>query len=97
MQQLFPLKYVQKLTKLVISGLAGEKIRWEASAENLEVSMGFLVGDCLVASAFLSYMGPFLSNYRDEMVENIWLKQVINFLIFFALPKLIPFIDLQYL
>jgi len=39
--------------------------------------MGFLVGDCLVASAFLSYMGPFLSNYRDEMVANIWLKQVI--------------------
>ena len=58
------------------SGLAGEKIRWEASAENLEDSMGYLVGDCLVASAFLSYMGPFLSNYRDEMVEKIWLKQV---------------------
>ena len=57
-------------------GLAGEKIRWEATAENLEIAMGYLVGDCLVASAFLSYMGPFLSNYRDEMVEKIWLKQV---------------------
>ncbi|XP_076804743.1 dynein axonemal heavy chain 2-like [Clavelina lepadiformis] len=60
----------------LVAGLAGEKIRWEASAENLEESMGYLVGDCLVASAFLSYMGPFLSNYRDEMVEKIWLKQV---------------------
>uniref|UniRef100_H2ZI86 Dynein axonemal heavy chain 2 n=1 Tax=Ciona savignyi TaxID=51511 RepID=H2ZI86_CIOSA len=67
-----------KLTRAgkLVAGLAGEKIRWEATAENLEESMGYLVGDCLVASAFLSYMGPFLSNYRDEMVEKIWLKQV---------------------
>uniref|UniRef100_H2ZI85 AAA+ ATPase domain-containing protein n=1 Tax=Ciona savignyi TaxID=51511 RepID=H2ZI85_CIOSA len=70
-----------KLTRAgkLVAGLAGEKIRWEATAENLEESMGYLVGDCLVASAFLSYMGPFLSNYRDEMVEKIWLKQVRTF------------------
>lgn len=44
--------------------------------QKLEVSIGFLVGDCLVAAAFLSYAGPFLSNYRDEMVQQTWLKQV---------------------
>nr|XP_039250408.1 dynein heavy chain 2, axonemal-like [Styela clava] len=60
----------------LVSGLAGEKIRWEATAEKLEESLGYLVGDCLIASAFLSYMGPFLSNYREEMVSKIWLKQV---------------------
>ena len=38
--------------------------------------MEYLVGDCLVASAFLSYMGPFLSQYRDVMMEEIWLKEV---------------------
>lgn len=38
--------------------------------------MGYLVGDCLVASAFLSYAGPFLSSYRDELVQETWLKQV---------------------
>ena len=47
-----------------VSGLAGEKIRWEQTVKDLESKMGFLVGDCLVAAAFLSYMGPFLSNYR---------------------------------
>ncbi len=34
------------------------------------------MGDCLVASAFLSYAGPFFSNYRDELVENSWLSKV---------------------
>ncbi len=44
--------------------------------QELEESRGFLIGDCLVASAFMSYCGPFLSEYRDEMVNNIWLAQI---------------------
>ena len=46
------------------------------ATQKLEVSMGYLVGDCLVAAAFLSYAGPFLSHYRDELVQQTWLKQV---------------------
>lgn len=38
--------------------------------------MGYLVGDCLIAAGFLSYAGPFLSEYREELVQQIWLKQV---------------------
>ena len=38
--------------------------------------MGYLVGDCLVGAAFMSYAGPFLSDYRDELVQETWLKQV---------------------
>lgn len=37
--------------------------------------MGYLVGDCLLAASFLSYMGPFLSNYRDKLLA-IWMKEV---------------------
>eukprot|EP00106_Octopus_bimaculoides_P014248 XP_014781690.1 PREDICTED: dynein heavy chain 2, axonemal-like [Octopus bimaculoides] len=58
----------------LVSGLAGEKVRWEETVTTLEESMGFLIGDCLIGAAFLSYMGPFLSNYRDELVYKIWLK-----------------------
>ncbi|XP_066267393.1 dynein axonemal heavy chain 2-like isoform X1 [Branchiostoma lanceolatum] len=60
----------------LVSGLAGEKVRWEANANSLEGNMGYLVGDCLIAAAFLSYAGPFLSEYRDDMVQNIWIKEV---------------------
>ncbi|KAJ8389320.1 hypothetical protein AAFF_G00121850 [Aldrovandia affinis] len=60
----------------LVSGLAGERVRWEETVKGLEVDMGFLVGDCLLAAAFLSYMGPFLSSYRDEIVSNIWMKQI---------------------
>ncbi|XP_039193883.1 dynein heavy chain 2, axonemal isoform X2 [Crotalus tigris] len=60
----------------LVSGLAGEKIRWEETVKGLEEDLGYLVGDCLLASAFVSYMGPFLSNYRDEMVSHIWMKQI---------------------
>ncbi|XP_074657783.1 dynein axonemal heavy chain 2-like [Tubulanus polymorphus] len=60
----------------LVSGLAGEKVRWEATVKDLERKMGFLIGDCLVAAAFLSYTGPFLSNYRDEMVTQRWLAEI---------------------
>lgn len=43
--------------------------------QGLEENMGYLVGDCLLAASFLSYMGPFLSNYRDELLA-IWMKEV---------------------
>ncbi|XP_048588102.1 dynein axonemal heavy chain 2 isoform X2 [Nematostella vectensis] len=60
----------------LVSGLAGERDRWEASVTILEENIGYLVGDCLIAAAFMSYAGPFLSNYRDELVLKTWLAQV---------------------
>ena len=66
---------LDRATRL-ISGLAGEKTRWEETVKDLETQMGFLVGDCLLAAAFLSYMGPFLSEYREEIMVKVWLPQV---------------------
>ncbi|KAG6920689.1 dynein heavy chain 2, axonemal-like, partial [Chelydra serpentina] len=60
----------------LVSGLAGEKARWEETVQGLEEDLGYVVGDCLLAAAFLSYMGPFLSGYRDEIVSQIWMKQI---------------------
>ena len=47
--------------------------------QKYEEEMGYLVGDCLVGAAFLSYAGPFLSDYRDELVQDTWLKQVCTY------------------
>ncbi|XP_076026906.1 dynein axonemal heavy chain 2 [Genypterus blacodes] len=59
----------------LVTGLAGERLRWEERVAGLEENIGYLVGDCLLAVSFLSYMGPFLSNYRDELLA-IWMKAV---------------------
>ncbi|KAK5609612.1 Dynein heavy chain 2, axonemal [Crenichthys baileyi] len=61
----------------LVTGLAGERVRWEERVTGLEENMGYLVGDCLLAASFLSYMGPFLSNYRDELLA-IWMKEVLG-------------------
>uniref|UniRef100_H3DNF8 Dynein axonemal heavy chain 2 n=1 Tax=Tetraodon nigroviridis TaxID=99883 RepID=H3DNF8_TETNG len=59
----------------LVTGLAGERIRWENTVGGLKENVGYLVGDCLLAASFLSYMGPFLSEYRDELLA-IWMTQV---------------------
>lgn len=60
----------------LVDGLAGERERWLLTVKDLEERLGFLVGDVLIASAFLSYMGPFLSHYREEIVHKQWLAEV---------------------
>lgn len=48
----------------LVSGLADEKERWIKSLEDLDINFTNLVGDCLLASAFMSYCGPFPSDFR---------------------------------
>eukprot|EP00397_Hematodinium_sp_SG-2012_P000063 GEMP01000063.1.p1 GENE.GEMP01000063.1~~GEMP01000063.1.p1 ORF type:complete len:2825 (+),score=742.06 GEMP01000063.1:2672-11146(+) len=66
---------LERADKLV-TGLAGEKGRWEVSVEVFDRNIKNLLGDCLVAAAFLSYAGPFGSKYRDKLVAEEWLKPV---------------------
>uniref|UniRef100_A0A3P9PK94 Dynein axonemal heavy chain 2 n=1 Tax=Poecilia reticulata TaxID=8081 RepID=A0A3P9PK94_POERE len=83
----------------LVTGLAGERVRWdERVTQGLEKNMGYLVGDCLLAASFLSYMGPFLSNYRDKLL-SIWMKEVLesgihctpgfNFSVFLSKPTVV--------
>lgn len=60
----------------LVNGLAGERERWQDTIVQYEEQMELLVGDCVVAAAFLSYAGPFTSLYRDELVNATWLKEV---------------------
>jgi len=52
----------------LVSGLAGEKTRWEASLIILDEDFDQLVGNCVLAAAFMSYCGPFPSDYRDTLI-----------------------------
>jgi dynein heavy chain, axonemal len=59
----------------LVTGLAGEFVRWQASIATLSSQISRLVGDSLLAAAFLSYAGPFDAGYRAALVAQ-WAAQV---------------------
>lgn len=60
---------------MLVENLAGERVRWEATIKTLEEKLGYVVGDSLLASATVSYIGPFSSDYRIAMTRS-WAEQV---------------------
>jgi len=63
---------LERAQKLV-GGLGGERSRWDASATDLEARTNQLVGDCAISAAFLSYGGPFNTEYRLNLLQATWL------------------------
>ncbi|KAK9522770.1 hypothetical protein VZT92_019216 [Zoarces viviparus] len=57
-----------------ISGLSSESERWTQNLEELKQRRVRLLGDCLISAAFLSYVGAFSWDFRNEMVYQVWVK-----------------------
>jgi len=51
----------------LVHGLANENKRWAENVINLEKSKEWLIGDALLASAFVSYIPAFSANFRREL------------------------------
>lgn len=62
----------------LISGLGSEKGRWQEDLEVLKQKRTQLLGDCLLSSAFLSYVGAFSWDFRHHMLRENWEKDVIE-------------------
>lgn len=67
-----------QIAERLINGLSGENTRWGAEIKRLEVLEGKLVGDVLIASAFVSYAGPFNMQFRQSLVNEKWLPDLIE-------------------
>jgi len=67
-------KKLERAEKM-ISGLEGEKVRWTDTVKELGQKQELLTGDCLVASGCVSYLGPFTSSYRHELIKS-WSKKI---------------------
>lgn len=49
-----------------------EKIRWGQSIKSFEAQEKTLCGDVLLMAAFVSYVGSFTKQYRQELVDCKW-------------------------
>lgn len=52
--------------------------RWLNDLDELMHRRVKLLGDCLLCAAFLSYEGAFTWEFRDEMVNNVWLNDILE-------------------
>mmetsp|Transcript_7815 Transcript_7815/g.12148 ORF Transcript_7815/g.12148 Transcript_7815/m.12148 type:complete len:1370 (-) Transcript_7815:134-4243(-) len=68
---------VERSVKLLIN-LSSEKERWEHDSKDYEKQTATLVGDALLASAFLAYIGYFNQGYRERLL-SMWIEQLYNY------------------
>lgn len=65
---------VNRSVKLLDS-LSSERSRWEEGSKSFETQISTIVGDVLVAAAFLAYSGLYDQQYRKAMADA-WLEQL---------------------
>jgi dynein heavy chain len=63
-------KQLYRAEKMIV-GLQGEKDSWTETVAKLGVDQVMLTGDCLVAAGSLSYNGPFIAKFREDL-EKHW-------------------------
>jgi dynein heavy chain len=61
---------------LPFAGLSSERARWTNDIKQLGESKVKLDGDCLLSSAFLSYLGAFNFDFRERLVQDVWMKDI---------------------
>ena len=60
------------LAQRLTNALASENVRWAENIVTMESDKELLVGDVLLASAFISYVGPFNKTFRDKLMNQIF-------------------------
>lgn len=63
---------LERASKLM-GGLSGEEERWVQALKQLGVDGTNLVGDALLASCSIAYLGPFTKEFRDSLLQS-WRK-----------------------
>eukprot|EP00595_Chromulina_sp_UTEXLB2642_P001983 CAMPEP_0196768278 /NCGR_PEP_ID=MMETSP1095-20130614/42547_1 /TAXON_ID=96789 ORGANISM="Chromulina nebulosa, Strain UTEXLB2642" /NCGR_SAMPLE_ID=MMETSP1095 /ASSEMBLY_ACC=CAM_ASM_000446 /LENGTH=829 /DNA_ID=CAMNT_0042137617 /DNA_START=2113 /DNA_END=4603 /DNA_ORIENTATION=- len=67
-----------ELARRLITALGSEEARWNEGVKTLSEERHLLLGDCLLASAFISYIGPFSKQYREKLMEDTLIPLLIK-------------------
>lgn len=59
-----------------MSGLADENVRWVKNVVTLKSERVFMIGNALVSAAFVSYIGPFSSLFRNKLWRTVWIPDI---------------------
>ena len=62
------------LANRLVSALGAEGERWKQSIVSVGEQLEVVLGDVLMASAFVSYIGPFNIQYRNLIMKQIFTK-----------------------
>ena len=54
----------------LITALAGEEVRWTQQSKEFDAQIQRLTGDCAIACAFVSYLGPFNKEFRELLINR---------------------------
>ena len=65
-----------ELAGCLVSSLGGEAEKWSKRVKTLIEQKENLVDNVLLASTFLSYLGPFSKPFRDRLVKEQWLPSM---------------------
>ena len=60
----------------LVNGLSGENKRWKLTVKILTGQTKTIIGDALLASSFVSYIGAFTSEFRLNLWKNNCLPDI---------------------
>jgi hypothetical protein len=55
-----------------MASLGSERENWLASVRTLSEEQAALLGDMVLASCSITYLGPFEASYRQRLVSGSW-------------------------
>lgn len=62
----------------LITALAGEEGRWSEQSKEFDDTIDRLTGDCAMASAFISYLGPFNKEFRELLMARDFYQDLVR-------------------
>jgi dynein heavy chain len=66
------------MAERLVGGLSSENERWGTEIETLRNASTTLIGDCMLAAGFVSYVGSFDQENRNALWEHTWTPDLIS-------------------